>query len=74
MWDDGTFDVIIYHTMGQREGQWIRYERTTSEIIWRHVTGAHREMESVTGNETLITSAFEESDVRVIATVEPPYE
>ena len=35
LWDDGTFDVVIYHSMGDDETQFLRYQRTTSEVTWR---------------------------------------
>lgn len=73
LWDDGTFDVVIYHGMGDDERQWLRYERTTGEILWEYVRGARWVSESLTGNEMIYEPAYEESDVRVVATVEPPY-
>lgn len=73
LWDDDTFDVVIYHSMGDDEKQWLRYERTTSEILWEYVRGARWEPESLTGNETVYEPAYEESEVRVIEIVEPPY-
>ena len=73
LWDDGTFDVGIYHGMGDDERQWLRYERTTGEILWESVRGARMKSEEVTGNETIHEPVCEESEVRVVATVEPPY-
>jgi len=73
LWDDGTFDVVIYHGMGDDERQWLRYERTTGEILWEYVRGARMKSESLTGNETIHEPVYEESEVRVVATVEPPY-
>lgn len=73
LWDDGTFDVGIYHAMDADERQGLRYERTTGEILWEHVRGARMKSESLAENETIHEPAYEESDVRVVATVEPPY-
>lgn len=73
LWDDDTFDVVIYHSMGDDERQALRYERTTSEILWEHVQGADWNAHSLSGNETLYESTCEASEVRVIATVVPPY-
>lgn len=73
LWDDDTFDVVIYHRMDRDERQCLRYERTTGEILWEYARGVHMESESLTGNETVHEPAFEETDVRVLATVEPPY-
>lgn len=59
--------------MGKDERKWLYYERTTGEILWKHVRGARWESESVAGNETIHEPVYEECDVRVIATVEPLY-
>lgn len=72
-WDDDTFDVVIYHSMGDDERQAIRYERTTSEILWEYVQGADWNAHSLSGNEILYESTCEASEIRVITTVEPPY-
>jgi hypothetical protein len=71
--DDDTFDIVIYHSMGDDERQALRYERTTGEIIWEHMQGADWEAQSLSGNETVYESTFETAEVRVLATVEPPY-
>ena len=61
------------HKMGDTERQRLRYERTTGEILWESVRGARTKSESVTGNETIHEPVYEESDVQVVSTVEPPY-
>lgn len=73
LWDDGTFDVVIYHSMRDDEMQFLRYERTTSEIYWAYVSGTRWESESLTGNETVHEATHDEVDVRVLSQVEPPY-
>jgi hypothetical protein len=72
LWDDGTFDAFFYHSKGD-EKQYVRYERTTSEILWENSKGASSKSIELTGNETVIESTIAETDVRVLATVEPPY-
>ena len=74
LYDDGTFRVSISHSMGHNERQAIIYNRTTSEIYWEHVEGARTQPTHLTGGETVHEPLVEERDVRVIATVEPPYE
>ena len=73
LFDDGTFRVSIFHSMGHDETQAIIYDRATSEIYWEHSKGSRTHSTRLTGGETLIESSPEERDVRVIATVEPPY-
>lgn len=73
LWDDGSFDIVIYHNIGKDERQWLHYEHTTGEILWKHVRGARWESESLTRNETIHEPVYEECDVHIIVTVEPPY-
>lgn len=73
LWDDDTFDVIIYHSMNDDETQFLRYERTTGEILWEYVQGADWDSQALTGNETVYERTYEQSEIRVLATVEPPY-
>ena len=73
LYDDGDFEIILYHSMGSDERQQLRYERTTGEIIWEHFEGARYESESMVGNETLHTPVYDTVEVRVVDTVEPPY-
>lgn len=35
--DDGTFDAYIFHSMTDEESQVVRYDRTTSEILWNTI-------------------------------------
>ena len=73
LYDDGDFDIIIYHSMGSDERQQLRYERTTGEILWEHPQGARYESESMVGSETLHVPVYDNFEVRVVDTVEPPY-
>lgn len=74
LWDDGTFDIVIYHSLGEGERQQLTYERTTGEILWEHLRGARLDSTSLTGGETIHTPAFDQVQVRVLATVDPPSE
>jgi len=73
LWEDGTFDIRIFHSMPGDDWQQLTYERTTGEILWEHFRGAQQETESFSEGETLHTTSYEEVDVRVVDTVEPPY-
>lgn len=73
LYDDGTFRVSISHSMGHDERQAIIYDRTTSEIYWEHVKGARTQPTDLTGGETVHEPVNDEHEVRVIATVEPPF-
>ncbi|WP_217642045.1 hypothetical protein, partial [Halostagnicola kamekurae] len=74
LWDDGTFDVKIYHSPGPDSLQAIRYEPATSEIYWEYASGGGWEITEFPDGETLHEPTVDEREVRVITTVEPPYE
>lgn len=71
MWDDGTFDLVIFHRVGDSERQAVRYERSTGEIVWEHVKGASWEAQSLSSDETVYESTCDERDSRVLTRVEP---
>ena len=73
LWDDGTFGVVFYHSMGSDEGQHLRYIRSTGEIVWVHHQGDGWREESLTGGETVMEPVYDDTDVRVVETVTPPY-
>jgi hypothetical protein len=73
LWDDGTFDVVIYHSRGEDERESLRYERTTGEVLWEHARGIGWRSESLTGGESVHEPVVEEADVRVVARLDPPY-
>lgn len=73
LWDDGTFDAQVFHSMGSDETQRLKYERTTGEIVWEHVDGGGWRTEAVSGGETIHEPVVAEAHVRVVATVAPPY-
>jgi len=73
LYDDGTFEILIYHSMGSNERQQLSYDRTTGEILWEHFEGARCESESVGSDETLHKPVYDNYEIRVVDTVEPPY-
>lgn len=73
LWDDGTFDAEIYHSVADDGVQLITYERTTSEILWKEYRGAQKKRTSLSGGDTIIKPAFDDCTVRLITTVDPPY-
>jgi len=74
LWDDGTVSAYLFHSVNDDETKLIRYERTTGEIVWEHHTGARWEKIPLSGYESIVKPAFDESTVRVLTTVEPPYQ
>ncbi|RQG98679.1 hypothetical protein [Natrarchaeobius oligotrophus] len=73
LWDDGTFDAGVYHSISDDELESIRYERTTSEIVWEHLSGGGYVTTTFPNGETLHEPTIDDAEVRVITTVEPPY-
>jgi hypothetical protein len=72
LFDDGTFDAYIFHSMRGDEQQRISYERTTGEIIFEHVRDEGFETTTFADGETLKEPVVEVLEVRVLTTVEPP--
>jgi len=72
--DDGTFESCVYHSPAKDELERVRYERTTGEIIYEYVKGGGHEEHDHGAGETLHVPIHDESEVRVITTVEPPYQ
>lgn len=73
LWDDGTFEAYVYHSPSKEEREWVRYERTTSEIVYEYVKSGGCEEHEFADGETLHVPVHDECEVRVITTVEPPY-
>lgn len=73
LWDDGTIRLKIFHSLAKDERQIIRYVYPTSEIVWEHARQDGWEETELTGGETIREPRVEQIEVRVLATVEPPY-
>jgi hypothetical protein len=73
LWEDGTFDASVYHSRGEDLSERISYVRTTGEIIWESGRGGGWESHGFADGETLHVPTVEESNVRVLARVDPPY-
>jgi len=73
LWDDGTFDAVVYHSMGRDESRRLSYERTTGEIVLEHVRGQGWTTEEFADGETVHEPTVETKELRVVATVDPPY-
>jgi hypothetical protein len=37
LWDDGDYDIIIYHKHGADETEAIYYDASTGEVVWKYV-------------------------------------
>lgn len=72
LYADGTFRAGIWHKTNNGR-KTIRYERETSEIIWEHTRGYHKETTELTGGETIYAPAYDSQSVRTIAFVDPPH-
>jgi hypothetical protein len=51
LWDDGTFDVLFYHGTNDDRWQWLRYERSTSEILCGEAWGKGWRTEELSGGK-----------------------
>jgi hypothetical protein len=72
LWDDDTFDIRFYHS-SEDDAEILLFVRTTGEIIWERRESPHMKKTELTGNETIHEPAAVDRDVRVVASLEPPY-
>lgn len=78
LWDDGDYQLRIYHSHGNDEGQAIDYDVDTGDVRWKYrkngewVVDEEKNSEDVKG--TPYIREFEESETRTITTIEPPVE
>jgi hypothetical protein len=78
LWDDGTFDVVIYHGLGNDEMEYVSYDITTGEVAWNYRKNGEwvvdDDAEDGDGYGTSYIQEFEASESRRITTIEPPVE
>jgi hypothetical protein len=78
LWDDGDYDVIIYHKHGPDEKVAIYYDASIGDVMWKYVKNGEWvvDEDAEDGEEygTAYVQSDEESDERTITTIEPPVE
>jgi len=72
LWDDGTFDARVTHSMTGDAYQCVRYVQPTAEIVWLHVEAVEHESTSFAGGEAVSESIPAVADIEVLASVAPP--
>jgi hypothetical protein len=78
LWDDGEYDVVIYHGLGNDEMEYVSYDITTGEVAWNYRKNGEwvvdDDAEDGDGYGTSYIQEFEASESRRITTIEPPVE
>ena len=78
LWDDGDYDVVIYHSHGNHELEYVSYDVTTGEVAWNYRKNAEwvvdDDAEDGDGYGTPYVREFEVSESRQITTIDPPVE
>ena len=76
LWDDGDYDIVIYHSPGQDEMESISYDVNTGDVTWEYRKSGEwvvdEDAEDGEGYGTPYVQEFEESETRRITTIDPP--
>jgi hypothetical protein len=76
LWDDGDYDIVIYHAHGKNKIQCVTYDITTGDVVWNYRENGEwvvdDDAEDGDGYGTAYIQEFEESETRQITTIDPP--
>ena len=76
LWDDGDYDIAIYHSHGEDEEQAITYDVTTGDVVWKYRKNGDWVVDENAPNGegygTAYVREFEESETRLITTIDSP--
>ena len=76
LWDDGDYDIVIYHSQGGDASQGISYDVTTGDVLWKFQKNGEwvvdEDAEDGDGYGTPYVREFEESETQQITTIDPP--
>jgi hypothetical protein len=73
--DDGDYDLVVFHSPGPGEREQILYERDTGIVRWQYLKNPSMNKEFISEEAgTLLTTTFEERKERRITTIDPPTE
>lgn len=75
LWDDGDYEIYVFHSRGKTEREQVVYEHETGEILWQYRKMAPKsdgKKRVQTDDGTKIVPDIIESDERQVGYVEPP--
>ena len=76
LWDDGDYDIVIYHSHGEDEEQAITYDVNTGDVVWKYRKNGDwvvdEDAPDGEGYGTAHGREYEESETRWITTIDPP--
>ena len=77
LWDDGDYEIVIYHNHGEDEDQGIYYDVNTGDDVWKYRKNGDWvvDKDAPDGEQfgTAYVREFEESETRWITTIDPPF-
>lgn len=79
IWDDGTYDVYVYHVRGERDREQVVYDPETGVVQWQR-RKLDPDWEFPDPNEVSeeewrqVVPEYEAADARRLAVIEPPTE
>lgn len=75
LWDDGDYDIYVFHSMGEEEREQIVYNHETREVTYQYRKGVSFETVFVSEEAGSYTEpVYDVSEERQITTIEPPTE
>lgn len=73
LWDDGDYDIYVFHSMGEDEREQIVYDGTTGVVSYQYRKGVSFEMVFVSEEAGSYTEpVYDVDEERQITTIEPP--
>ena len=78
LWDDGDYDIVIYHSPVGDAVQYVSYDVTTGSVTWNSRKNSEWVVDDTAedgdGYGTAYVRKFEASETREITTIDPPVE
>ena len=78
LWDDGDYDIVIYHSPVGDAIQFVSYDITTGSVTWNYRKNGEWVVDDTAedgdGYGTAYVREFEASETREITTIDPPVE
>lgn len=73
LWDDGDYDILIYHNHAHNKKEGLIYDNDTGVVRWRRAKNPYWEKDhDAEGPGMAYDRAFEELEEEELTTIEPP--
>lgn len=79
LWDDGDYDIHVYHSRGSDERIQVLYDNESGAVLWQHIKldpdweiPDHEEIPD--GEERIVVPEYEFKETRQLSVIDPPEE